>query len=94
MKKIAAILMLVIILTFGKTLLAASLYNSDAKEYSVKIRSKGDPWVFLTLYEVSYKYFDCTYGCEIIIIDTESKIELESDADVIIDKGTLKRRYR
>jgi hypothetical protein len=79
-------------MAFGKPLLGASLFNSDAKEYGVKIRSRGHSWVFTTLYERSYKYFDCTFGCEITIAETGSTIRLESDADVFIDQGILKKK--
>lgn len=92
MRKFAALALFIAIMTVGKTLSAASLYNSDTEEYRIKIRSKPDPWVLVTLYQGSYKYFDCTYGCEIQIIETGSTIRLESDADVIIDNGTLKTR--
>jgi len=44
------------------------------------------------MYERTYKYFDCTYGCEVRILETDSTIRLEFDADVIIDNGTLKTR--
>jgi hypothetical protein len=92
MRKFSALALFVAIMTLGKTLSAASLYNSDTEDYRIKIRSKRDPWVLMTLYQGSYKYFDCTYGCEIKILESGSTIRLESDADVIIDSGTLKIR--
>jgi hypothetical protein len=92
MRKFTALALFIAIMTVGNMLSAASLYNSDPEEYRIKIRSKRDPWVLITLYQGSYKYFDCTYGCEIKIIETGSTIRLESDADVMIDNGTLKTR--
>ena len=92
MRKVIVLAVFTIMMTVGQTLSAASLYNSDTEEYRIKFRSKGDPWVLITLNQGSYKYFDCTYGCEIKILETGSTIHLESDADVIIDNGTLKTR--
>lgn len=92
MKRIAAIVLFVSIMTPGNTLLAASLYNNDTKEYKIQIRSSGDPWVYMTLSQGSYTYFDCTYGCQIKIIETDSTMKLKSDADVVIDEGRLKTR--
>lgn len=92
MIKFLAFAIFMAIMTLGKTVSAASLYNGDTEAYKIKIKSKRDPWVFITLYQGSYKYFDCTYGCIIEILETGSTIRLESDADVIIDGGKLKTR--
>jgi hypothetical protein len=92
MKKFAALAIFISIMILGKTLFGASLYSSDPEEYRVKIKSKRDPWGLITLHQGSYRYFDCTCGCEIEILETGSTIRLKSDADVIIDNGTLKTR--
>ena len=73
------------------TAYAASLYNRDNVAYACKITAEMGVNE-MQVYPNSTEYFDCTYGCEITLVKTGQTIKLESDADLVIDNGELKRR--
>jgi hypothetical protein len=92
MKKYCLLLIAAMLLTLPNILRAASLVNRDGKPRKIKGRSEGSGWMRTTIYPGGNRYFDCRYGCEIKVLDTGSTIYLESDADVVISNGILRRR--
>ncbi len=91
MKRFSIPFIVALLMVLPNILWAASLYNSDAVPYACRIKSR----MGLNeekVYPESTVYFDCTYGCEIILLKTGQTITLESDADVVIDDGILRLR--
>ena len=68
---------------------AASIKNEDSEVRQVKVRRSGENWVYVEVNPKGAKYFNCRFGCEIAIDQTESAVQLETDADVIIKNGVL-----
>jgi len=91
MKGLRIVLLAISFVALTNTTYAASLYNSDSVAYACKIRA-GTGLNEMQVYPDSTEYFDCTYGCEITLVKTGQTIKLESDADLVIDDGELKRR--
>ena len=91
MKRFRVVFLVIFLVALTSTVYAASLYNSDDVVYACKIRA-GEGLNEMQLYPNSTEYFDCTYGCEITLVKTGQTIKLESDADLVIDDGELKRR--
>ena len=91
MKRFRIVLLAISFMALTNTIYAASLYNSDSVAYACKIRA-GMGLNEMQVYPNSTEYFDCTYGCEITLVKTGQTIKLESDADLVIDDGELKRR--
>ncbi|MEJ2430442.1 MAG: hypothetical protein P8075_16225 [Deltaproteobacteria bacterium] len=76
----------------ANTIYGASIYNSDFKAQRVEIESKDGTRSFVTVYNSSTEYFDCTYGCRIKLVNSGYTKTLETDAVVIIDDGKLEVR--
>ena len=70
--------------------LAASVYNSDFKAHRVQITYAGGRQHFVTVYNSSTQYFDCSQGCQIKLIGTGHSLTLSSDTVVLIDDGKLR----
>ena len=68
---------------------AASIKNDDSEVHQVKGRASSKGWVYVEVNPNGTKYFNCRYGCELIIEKTGSKVQLETDADVVIKNGVL-----
>ena len=68
---------------------AAAIKNEDSEVHQVKVRRSGENWVYVEVNPKGAKYFNCRFGCEIAIDKTESAVQLETDADVIIKNGVL-----
>ena len=69
---------------------AASIENADSEVYQIKGRVTGKDWVYVTINPNGTKYFNCRFGCELVLEKTGSSVQLESDGDVVIRKGVLK----
>ena len=91
MKRFRIVLLATSFMALTSTTYAASIYNSDDMAYACKIKA-GVGLNEMQIYPNSSEYFDCTYGCEITLVKTGQTIKLESDADLVIDDGELKRR--
>ena len=68
---------------------AASIENGDDEVHRIKGRANGKDWVYVEVNPNGTKYFNCRYGCELILEKTGSSVELETDADVYIRNGIL-----
>ena len=91
MKKVWILLLAISFMALPNIIYAASLSNNDSVPYACKIRAAMG-LNEMQIYPNSTEYFDCTNGCEITLIKTGQTIKLESDADLEIDDGELKRR--
>ena len=91
MKRFWILLLAISLLALPNIIYAASLYNNDSVAYACKIRAAMG-LNEMQVYPNSTEYFDCSNGCEITLIKTGQSIKLESDADLVIDDGELKRR--
>ena len=92
MKKYIVIFTLAIGLAIPNLGMTASIKNEDNKVYEVKGRKPGKDWVYREINPRGALYFDCRFGCEIVLEETGSSIVLEEDADVVIRHGKLKVR--
>ena len=92
MKKVLLLAVLVAILVFPNTGVAAPVKNEDNKVYEIKGRKPGKEWVYREINPRGALYFDCRFGCEIVLEETGASITLEEDADVVIRHGTFKVR--
>jgi len=91
MKRFRIVLLAISFMASTNTIYAASLYNSDSVAYACKIRGEMG-FNEMQVYPHSTEYFDCAYGCEITLVKTGQTIKLESDVDLVIDDGELKKR--
>ena len=91
-KIVSALLGTILLVFLATTIYGASIYNSDLKAQRVEIESKDGTRYFVTVYNSSTEYFDCTYGCQIKLVKTGYTKTLEADAVVIIDDGKLRVR--
>ena len=91
MKRFRIVLLAISFMALTKAIYAGSLYNSDSVAYACKIRA-GTGLNEMQVYPDSTEYFDCTYGCEITLVKTGQTIKLQSDVDLVIDDGELKKR--
>ena len=91
-KIVSALLGTILLVFLANTIYSASLYNSDFKAQRVEIESKDGTRHFVTVYNSSTEYFDCTYGCQVKLVKTGYTKSLEADAVVIIDDGRLRVR--
>ena len=89
MKKQLFILALAVLMTLPTPCLAASLTNEDKQVHQVKGRKPGKGWVYIEINPSGTKYFNCRFGCELVLEKTGSAVELEEDADVVIKNGVL-----
>ena len=72
--------------------LAASIKNEDNQVHVIKGRVTGKDWVYVQVNARSTKIFNCRIGCELVLEQTGSAVQLETDADVVIVKGELRIR--
>lgn len=79
-----------LIVALPNSSLAASIYNSDVKAHRIQIMYESGKQYFVTVYNSSTHYFDCSYGCQIKLIGTGHSMTLASDAVVLIDDGKLR----
>ena len=91
MKRKFMVLSVVLFIITANIVYAASLQNNDDNPYSVTIKDS-DGFNTMKLYPNSIEYFDCTYGCEIKLLDTGQTMTVKSDADLLIDDGKLTTR--
>ncbi len=89
MRRLTLILGTMLLMTLTTTASAASLKNMDGTPYVCRIKSRMG-LSEETVYPKSTVYFDCTYGCEITLLETDQTIKIESDKDMVIDNGELK----
>lgn len=89
MKKYVVILALAVSLAIPNMGMAASVKNEDNKVHQVKGRKPGKDWVYREVNPRGALYFDCSFGCELVLEETGSSVTLEEDADVVIKKGEL-----
>jgi hypothetical protein len=89
---VSVLLGTMLLVFLANTIYGASIYNSDFKAQRVEIESKDGRRYFVTVYNSSTEYFDCTYGCQVKIVKTGYTKTLEADAVVIIDDGKLRVR--
>jgi hypothetical protein len=93
MKKLYTFLLVILFVALPGTLRAASVYNSDFKSHRIEIKYSGGKQYFVTVYNSSTHYFDCSYGCQIRVVRTGYTRTLNSDAAaVVIDDGKLRVR--
>jgi len=92
MKKYSLIIALAIIFVIPSVGNAASVKNEDNKVYEIKGRKPGKDWVYREINPRGALYFDCRFGCEIVLEETGSSVTLDEDADIVIRKGELKVR--
>ena len=93
MKKRYSLLIAALFLILPNLLCAASLKNTDGKPHKLKARAgESGGWIRTTIYPGGTRYFDCSYGCEIKVLDSGSTILLDSDADIVISGGILRTR--
>jgi len=83
----------ILLMAWPNIIYAASIYNTDSKPHEVRGRTIGGSWIYTTIYSGGTRYFRCRYGCQIVVVDTGSEIVLESDADIVIDYGELRKKY-
>ena len=69
---------------------AASIKNEDSEVRQVKGRVTGKNWSYVVINPNGAIFFNCRFGCELVIEKTGSAVELETDADVVIKNGILK----
>ena len=79
-----------LIVGLSSTSLAASIYNSDVKAHRIQIKFEGGKQYFVTVYNSSTHYFDCSHGCQIKLMATGHSMTLASDTVVLIDDGRLR----
>ena len=91
-KIVSALLGTILLVFLATTIYGASIYNSDPKAQRVEIEAKDGTRYFVTVYNSSTEYFDCTYGCQVKLVKTGYTKTLEADAVVIIDDGKLRVR--
>ena len=91
-KMVSVLLGTMLLVFLANAIYGASIYNSDFKAQRVEIASKGGSRYFVTVYNSSTEYFDCTYGCQVKLVSTGYTKTLETDAVIIIDDGKLKVR--
>ena len=89
-KRVCLVLVATLIVGLPITSLAASIYNSDVKAHRIQITYEGGKQYFVTVYNSSTHYFDCSYGCQIKLIGTGHSMTLASDTVVLIDDGRLR----
>ena len=73
---------------------AASIKNDDKEIHLIKVRIigggySGGKWVYVEVSPNGSKFFNCRFGCELVLEKTGSAVQLETDADVVIKKGEL-----
>jgi hypothetical protein len=86
------LLIVTFLIALPAILYAASIYNSDTRPHKIKARLSGGEWIHTVIYDTGTRYFSCRFGCEIVVVETGSSIELESDEDIVIDEGELRVR--
>ena len=69
---------------------AASIENGDNEVHQIKGRVTGEEWVYVEVNPNGTKYFNCRFGCELVLVKTGSSVQLETDGDVYIRNGILK----
>ena len=90
MKKYSIYITLAILISLPILVDAASIENADNEVYQIKGRVTGKDWVYVTINPNGTKYFNCRFGCELVLEKTGSSVQLETDGDVVIRKGILK----
>jgi hypothetical protein len=68
---------------------AASISNRDSEVHQIKGRKPGENWVYVDINPNGTKYFNCRYGCELVLVKTGSSVQLDTDEDVVIRHGEL-----
>ena len=71
---------------------AASIKNDDKEVHQIKGRTSGKSWVYVEVNPNGAKFFNCRFGCELILEKTGSAVQLETDADVVIKNGVLETK--
>jgi hypothetical protein len=89
MKMYSMILTIAILIGLPILVDAASIENGDSEVYQIKGRVTGKNWVYVTINPNGTKYFNCRFGCELVLEKTGSSVQLETDGDVVIRKGVL-----
>jgi hypothetical protein len=89
MKRYIIFVVLVILIALPILVDAASIENGDNEVYQIKGRVTGKEWVYVTINPNGTKYFNCRFGCELVLEKTGSSVQLETDGDVVIRNGVL-----
>ena len=89
MKRYIIFVVLVILIALPILVDAASIENGDNEVYQIKGRVTGKDWVYVTINPNGTKYFNCRFGCELVLEKTGSSVQLETDGDVVIRNGVL-----
>jgi len=89
MKKYSIYITLAILISLPILVDAASIENADNEVYQIKGRVTGKDWVYVEVNPNGTKYFNCRFGCELVLEKTGSFVQLETDGDVYIRNGIL-----
>ena len=89
MKRYHIFVVLIILIALPILVDAASIENGDNEVYQIKGRVTGKEWVYVTINPNGTKYFNCRFGCELVLEKTGSSVQLETDGDVVIRNGVL-----
>lgn len=87
-----AIVPIVFVALLPASVSAASVYNSDAEPHKIQIQLKDGRPYYVTVYSGSSHLLDCSYGCQIKVLQTGYIRTLSSDETVLIDDGKLRVR--
>jgi len=90
MKKYSIYITIAILISLPILVDAASIENADNEVYQIKGRVTGKDWVYVTINPNGTKYFNCRFGCELVLEKTGFSVQLETDGDVVIRKDILK----
>ena len=90
MKKFLLLIAMAVWFGFSGLCSAASIKNEDKEVHQIKGRVSGKDWIYVEVNPNGAKFFNCRFGCELVLEKTGSAIQLETDADVIIRNGVLR----
>jgi hypothetical protein len=90
MKRYFIVMTIAILIGLPISVDAASIENGDNEVHQIKGRVTGKDWVYISVNPNGTKYFNCRFGCELVLEKTGSSVQLDTDGDVVIRKGVLK----
>ena len=89
MKRYIMFIVLSILIALPILVDAASIENGDNEVHQIKGRVTGKNWVYVEVNPNGTIYFNCRFGCELVLEKTGSSVQLETDGDVYIRNGIL-----
>jgi hypothetical protein len=89
MKRCSIFIVIAILISLPILVDAASIENGDSEVHQIKGRVTGKEWVYVEVNPNGTKYFNCRFGCELVLEKTGSSVQLEKDGDVVIRNGVL-----